>query len=140
MQEDRDANIWVAPNGDAGRATQLTSVSSELDGSIGVAWTPDGKIVYHSMAGGKEGIWIMEADGKNRKQLTSGETVDILPSVSTDGRYIVFASERAGQRKIWRMDIDGSNPKRLTDRGNYPQATAEWVVYQAGAQSLESSD
>ena len=30
------------------------------------------------------------------------------------------------------MDIDGSNPKRLTDRGNYPQATAEWVVYQTG--------
>src|SRR5687768_18042487 len=86
VQADRDTNIWVAPDGDARRATQLTSVSSELDGSVGVAWTPDGKIVYHSMAGGKEGIWIMEADGKNRKQVTSGETVDIFPSVSPDGR------------------------------------------------------
>ena len=132
VQADRDTNIWVAPNGDVGRATQLTSVSSELDGSIGVAWTPDGKIVYYSMTAGKEGIWIMEADGKNRKQLTTGETVDFFPSVSPDGRYIVFASDRTGQRNIWRMDIDGSNPKRLTDRGNYPQATAEWVVYSVG--------
>ena len=132
VQADRDTNIWVAPDGDAGRATQLTSVSSELDGSVGVAWTPDGKIVYHSMAGGKEGIWIMDADGKNRRQLTTGETVDFYPSVSKDGRYVVFVSERTGRRNIWRMDVDGSNPKQLTDRGNYPQAAAEWVVYQAG--------
>jgi len=132
VQGDRDTHIWVAPDGDAGRATQLTSVSSELDGSVGVAWAPDGKIVYYSRAGGKEGIWIMEADGKNRKQVTSGETVDIFPSVSPDGRYIVFASDRTGQRNIWRMDIDGSNPKRLTDRGIYPQATAEWIVFQMG--------
>jgi len=136
VQGDRDTHIWVAPDGDVGRATQLTSVSSELEGLRGVAWTPDGKIVYYSMAGGKEGIWSMEADGKNRKQLTSGETIDIFPSVSPDGRYIVFASDRTGQRKIWRMDIDGSNPKSLTDRGNYPQATAEWVVYQTGERGL----
>ncbi|MGI8897576.1 MAG: protein kinase domain-containing protein [Pyrinomonadaceae bacterium] len=130
VQADRDANIWVAPNGDASRATQLTSVSSGKDGSIGVAWTPHGQIVYHAMAGGKEGIWIMEADGNNRRQLTTGETVDFFPSVSADGRYVVFVSERMGRRGIWRMDIDGSNPKHLTDRGNYPQATAEWVIYQ----------
>jgi Tol biopolymer transport system component len=131
VQADRNTNIWVAPNGDASRATQLTSVSSELDGSLGVAWTPDGKIVYHSMAGGKEGIWIMEADGKNRTQLTTGETVDFFPTVSRDGRYIVFGSDRTGRRTIWRMDIDGSNPKQLA-RGNYPGANAEWVVYQLG--------
>ena len=132
VQGDRDTHIWVAPDGDAGRATQLASVSSALDGSVGVAWTPDGKIVYYSMAGGKEGIWIMDADGKNRKQLTSGETVDFHPSVSPDGRYIVFTSDRTGRRNIWRMDIDGSNPKQLTGLGIYPQATAEWVVYQGG--------
>ena len=28
------------------------------------------------------------------------------------------------------MNIDGSNPKKLTEMGSYPQATAEWVVYQ----------
>ncbi len=132
VQADRDTNVWVAPNGDASRATQLTSVSSRMDGSIGVAWTPDGKIVYHSLAGGKEGIWIMEADGKNRKQLTTGETVDFYPSVSADGRYVVFVSERTGTRGVWKMDIDGSNPKQLIDSGNYPQATAEWVVFQRG--------
>jgi serine/threonine protein kinase/Tol biopolymer transport system component len=131
VEADRDANIWVAPNGDASSATEITSVSSEMDGSIGVAWTPDGQIVYHSRAGGKESIWIMEADGNNRRQITTGETVDFFPSVSADGRYVLFASERSGTRGIWRMNIDGSNLKELTEMGSYPQATAEWVVYQA---------
>jgi len=66
LQGDRDANIWVAPNGDASRATQLTSPSSMMDGANGIAWTPDGKIVYYSLVGDKDGIWMMEADGKNR--------------------------------------------------------------------------
>jgi Tol biopolymer transport system component len=130
IQEDKAANIWVAPNGDASRATQLSSVSSKLDGFDGVTWTPDSKIVYHSMAGGKEGIWIMEADGKNRRQLTTGETVDFNPSVSADGRYVVFTSERTGAPGIWRMDIDGGNPKQLVSNGsNWTATAAEWVVY-----------
>ncbi|MGH9882489.1 MAG: hypothetical protein ACRD6N_13710, partial [Pyrinomonadaceae bacterium] len=100
--------------GDATRAKQLTSLTSKLDGFQGVAWTPDGKIVYHSMASGSEGIWIMDADGKNRSQLTTGETADYQPSVSRDGRYIVFVSERTRTRSIWRINNDGSNPKQLT--------------------------
>ncbi|MBA3255250.1 MAG: PD40 domain-containing protein [Pyrinomonadaceae bacterium] len=130
VQADQAANIWIASNGDASRAIQITSVTGRGEGSLGVAWTPDGKIVYHSMASGKEGIWIMEADGKNRLQLTSAETVDTSPSVSADGRYVVFRSERAGTPSIWRMNIDGSNLKQLISRGSYPHHTVEWVVYQ----------
>jgi eukaryotic-like serine/threonine-protein kinase len=127
VQENQATDIWVAPDGDAGRATRFTSVSSNLDGLDGVRWTPDGKIVFNSTAGGREGIWIMEADGKNRKQLTTDETVDYGPSVSTDGRYVVFTSERTGAPAGWRMDIDGSNPKKLIGFGG--QAGDGWVVY-----------
>ncbi len=134
VQEDQAANIWIAPNGDASRATQITSVTGRGEGSLGVAWAPDGKIVYYSMAGGKEGIWIMEADGKNRRQLTTVETVDLSPSVSPDGRYIVFLSARAGTQNVWRMDIDGGNPKRLTTTiSTYPRPTPDnQVIYQTG--------
>jgi Tol biopolymer transport system component len=127
VQENQATDIWVAPGGDAGRATRFTTVSSNMDGFDGVRWTPDGKIVFNSMAGGREGIWIMEADGKNRKQLTTAETVDYGPSITTDGRYVVFTSERTGAPAGWRMDIDGGNPKQLTTGG--VAAGAEWVVY-----------
>ncbi|MGI8734568.1 MAG: protein kinase domain-containing protein [Pyrinomonadaceae bacterium] len=127
VQENQATDIWVAPDGDVGRATRFTSVSSNLEGLDGVRWTPDGKIVFNSTAGGREGIWIMEADGKNRKQLTTDETVDYGPSVTTDGRYVVFTSERTGAPAGWRMDIDGSNPKKLIGFGG--QAGDGWVVY-----------
>src|SRR5688500_382120 len=52
IQQNEAMDIWVAPDGDAGRATQLKSVSSNRDGFDGVRWTPDGKIVFNSMAGG----------------------------------------------------------------------------------------
>ena len=124
--QNQTMDLWVAPNGDAGRATQFKSVSSNRDGFDGVRWTPDGKIVFNSMAGGNEGIWIMEGDGKNRKQLSTPEVVDFGHSITTDGRYIVFTSERTGAPAGWRMDIDGSNAKQLAHAG---AAGDGWVVY-----------
>ena len=130
IQLNEAMDIWVAPDGDADRATQFKSVSSNRDGFDGIRWTPDGKIVFNSMAGGNgnEGIWIMEGDGKNRKQLSTAESMDYGPSITTDGRHIVFTSERTGAPAGWRMDIDGGNPKQLT-RGGVAAGT-EWLVYQ----------
>ena len=127
------SNIWVAPAGDASRAKQI---ASEV-GLIGdVAWTPDGRIVYRSNAGGGAEIWAMNADGSNQKQLTSDARVFRGLSVSPDGRYIFFASDRAGQFNIWRADADGSNLKQLTDgEGDYfphPTPDGRWVVFQRG--------
>ena len=129
VQENKATDIWVAPDGDAGRATQFKSVSSNMDGQDGVRWTPDGKIVFNSMAGGSDGIWIMDADGKNRKQLTTAENVDYDPSITTDGRYVVFVSERTGAPVGWVMNVDGSNQKKLDITGFNPQAGDGWVVY-----------
>lgn len=132
VQEDLATKIWIAPHDNERQAEPIASAASNAEGASGLTWTPDDKIIYHSVVGGVEDVWIMDADGKNRRQLTADETSERRPSVSTDGRYIVFASDRAGNRNIWRMDIDGRNPKRLTTaRGNVPQANAEWVVYHA---------
>jgi eukaryotic-like serine/threonine-protein kinase len=128
VQEDETASIWVAPDGDAARATELKAVSGKLDGYDGLRWTPDGRIVYTSMAGGNGAIWIMDADGKNRKQLSRSQEMDYYPSVSSDGRYIVFNREVGRARKVWRMDIDGGNARELF-QGNNPQTAGEWIVF-----------
>jgi Tol biopolymer transport system component len=99
-----------------------------------VTWTPDGRIVYASVASGSWDIWTMNADGTGQRQLTVGARSNYGPSVSPDGRRIVFVSNRAGGAfDIWRMDADGSNPLRLTSgRGeNFPHFTPDGrsVVY-----------
>ena len=124
-------NIWTQRNGDAGSAKEITSGSDTKDGWNGVAWTPDGKIVYSSRASGNQDIWMMDADGSNQKQLTVDLGSDHYGlSVSPDGRYIVFVSNRGG---VWRVDIDGNNAKALTKGGSefnpFFWPDGQWVCY-----------
>jgi serine/threonine protein kinase/Tol biopolymer transport system component len=124
-------NIWTLPVGDMSRVKQVTKGVSGDDGRGGISWTPDGRIVYTSMVSGKENIWIMDADGKNQKQLTE-EGYNSEPVVTADGRYIVYTSIPESTPHIWRMNIDGSNKRQLTDREDYyPSYSPDgrWVFY-----------
>jgi len=128
-------NVWVAPDGDANRAQQLPVgiLSFYTSGGNGVTWTPDGRIIFSSNESSNIDLWIMDADGGNRKQLTSNSGRNVSPVVSSDGRYVVFSSTRSKDPTIWRIDIDGSNPKQLT-RGQSDLLPAispdgKWVVY-----------
>lgn len=137
-QSDRQINIWIAPGGEARRAKQLTSGSGREDGVRSLVWTPDGKIVYRSIAGDGSNIWIMEADGTGNKLLTFNPTFNLDPAVSPDGRHIVWSFGLS--RNIWWMGIDGSNPKQLTNDGAkwLPQYSPDgkWLVYAANPASL----
>jgi Tol biopolymer transport system component len=70
LQESLSLSLWIAPQGDASRTTQITARTGKSDGAWGVAWTPDGKVVYTSTASGRLDLWMMNADGSNQKQLT----------------------------------------------------------------------
>ena len=131
VQRDVISNIWIAPEGDADRARQITD--TRLDGVTGLSWTPDGRVVSCSYVNGNADLWIMDADGGHRRQLTDDAGWDALPSVSPDGRYVVFVSDRAGIGNLWRIDIDGSNLVQLT-KGNgenqpYCPPDGRWVYY-----------
>jgi len=99
-----------------------------------LAWTPNGRIVYMSEESGNADIWSMNADGSDRKQLTTDTHYETSPDVSPDGRYVVFMSNRAGAENIWRMDIDGGNQKRLTnkhvERTPVFSADGKWVFFE----------
>lgn len=127
-QGDLQVKLLVAPNGDAGRASQIISGDNSI---YNVSWTPDNRITYISMISGRTVIWIMDADGNNRKQLAAGDAHQ-SPSMTSDLRYIVFQAASAGTSNIWRMDADGGNLKQLTeDNGVLPSLTPDgkWVVY-----------
>jgi len=128
-------NVFVAPNGEAEKASQLPVGNLSFYGSFGntVAWTPDGRIVFGSNESSTVDLWIMDADGGQRKQLTSNAGKNIAPVVSSDGRYIVFTSNRGGASAIWRINLDGSNPKQLSQGKGEGAPTispdGKWVLY-----------
>jgi Tol biopolymer transport system component len=113
VQTETISNIWVAPDRDVSRATQVTS--NKNDGRQGLAWTPDGRLVFQSRASGNDDLWITNADGTNQRQLTTEAGSDMRPTVTPDGRYILFLSNRVeGRHSVWRMRTDGTDPRPLT--------------------------
>lgn len=133
VQSNTISNIWVATNGDAGRAVQIKSGGNNMEGLDAIAVTPDSRVIYNSLASGAMDIWIMSADGTGQKQLTVDAGVNLQAKVTPDGRYIVFASIRNDQANIWRINLDGSDPRQLTS-GNSDWDPAvmpdsRWVIY-----------
>jgi len=126
VQSETISNIWVAPDADAGRATAITSNTN--DGRQGLAWTPDGRVVYQSRASGNPDLWITDANGRDPKQLTRESSAETSPVVTPDGRYILFSSRDEGKLNVWRMNSDGSDPKPLTS-GSQPAADNQSVYY-----------
>ena len=86
------------------------------------AWSPDGtRLAFAAENLGSDDpywgrhIWVIEADGSNMVQLTSGSQWDNRPSWSPDGNQIVF--QRGffeGDNYIVTIDVDGSNETPLT--------------------------
>jgi len=136
VQSSRVSNIWVAPGLDAERAQQIMN---ESGWGYGIAWTPDGRIVYSSNASGKQDIWIVNADGTGQKQLTDTSGLNLYPAVSPDGRTIVFVSDRVDSgTHVWKMDINGGNLKQLTNgmHEHFPQFSPDgkWVIYTSASE------
>jgi eukaryotic-like serine/threonine-protein kinase len=107
LQAGLSADIWVARPGIVG-STQITyGTVRNLDS---MAWTPDGRIVYSAEAGEFRNLWIMDGNGGNPRQLTTGpgDKSDLV--VTPGGRSIIYQSEG----RIWRVDLNGANPMQLT--------------------------
>ncbi len=134
--------LQVATPGRESEARPLSSGNQTFDGSSGLAWTPEGKIVYCSVVNGRYDVWAMGADGSYPRRLTNGANSGSEPcaawqwpvAVSPRGDFIAFAQiERNGQQHIWRMDMDGGNLKQITE-GKQAVAPAispdgQWVVF-----------
>lgn len=128
-------SIWLG-KGDQG-VNDFRELLSEIGPLSPFAWLPDGKIVYRSHADGSSTLWLMDADGSGRRQLTADAQVSHRGlCASPDGKHVAFASWRGGKQNLWRADVDSGNLTRLTngDGEAYPSCSTDgrWVVYQNG--------
>jgi Tol biopolymer transport system component len=133
-----DTNIWIAKLGER-PAEQARQITSANDGGQ-VGFMPDGRILFTTLnSRSQPDIWLMNADGSERRQLTAETGNNTMPFTSPDGRYIVFNSDRTGTTNIWRMDADGGNPKQLTfgqnEKGPTISPDGKWIAFTMGEES-----
>ena len=110
--------------------------------SGGASWeaqprlSPDGKLIaFTSDRDGGDNIWVMDPDGKNRRQVTK-ETQRLLntPAWTPDGQYIVarkhYVDTRSlGAGTIWMYHINGGGKGvQLTEHPNWTANSGEPVV------------
>ena len=104
-------DIYTVPVA-GGRATRI---SDGLPFESQPRFSPDGRqIAFTSDRGGGDNIWVMNADGTGRRQITR-ETFELLngPTWSADGQYIAarkhFTTQRSlGTGEIWLYHASGT--------------------------------
>lgn len=120
-------DIYIMPIG-GGRATRI---ASGLAYEVQPRFSPDGsQIAFTSDRGGGDNIWIMNADGSDKRQLTN-ESFTLLnnPTWSPDGRSIAarkhFTTGRSlGTGEVWLYHVAGGSGVALVERPN-PQHQKE---------------
>jgi Tol biopolymer transport system component len=113
-----NAEIYLASATGKGGVTNLSQHDAA---DVDPAWSPDGKrIVFNSDRDGAPNIFVMDADGKNVKQLTEEKVISRGPAWSPDGKKIAFTRHvDDGVPDIFVMDADGKNAVNLTNNPGY---------------------
>ncbi len=110
--QDNNCGIYRA----AVPGSAFTRVVGDLGGNP--SWSPDGKrIAYHADTDTVKQMFIVNADGTGRKQLTGGEAIHVDPHWSPDGNWIYYRSPEGGAWGIWRMNPDGTGTVRVAESG-----------------------
>jgi Tol biopolymer transport system component/DNA-binding winged helix-turn-helix (wHTH) protein len=127
------SDIWSARLDAAANAKKIG-----VWGMSGLCLLAGGQVVYAAPEPrGMSKLWMMSADGTDRRQLTFDNGDDRSPVASPDGRFIIFASNRTGIVEIFRMNSDGSNLLQLThSQGTGAPSISpdgRWVIYLASA-------
>lgn len=122
-------------------------ISDGIPYEIQPRFSPDGKkILFTSDRGGGDNIWVMDANGENRKQITK-ESFRLLNNGVwlPGGDYIVarkhFTSSRSlGAGEMWMYHITGGTGTQLTKRKNDQQDVNEPTVSSDGRYIYYSED
>lgn len=105
-----EARITATDRASGKSATITVTVTEPAHGG-------NGKITFYSDQQGNQDIYVVNADGRGQRQLTTGQGNNIDPVFNAGGSKIAFTSDRNGMSDIYIMNADGSGLQRLTDNG-----------------------
>jgi TolB protein len=97
-------------------------------------------------------IWVMDADGKNKRQVTNNGAANFAPYFTPDGKRIIFASNLADTKSargfdLYIINVDGTNQERVTfypDFDSFPMFSSDgkklvWASNRNGKEPHETN-
>jgi Tol biopolymer transport system component len=137
---DYAAAIWVLQPDGTSEPRRVPSL--RYDGLGGLAWLGRDRFVFTSNEAGGAQIWTMDADGRNRRQLTT-EGANGWPRPAPDGRSIYVVSSRSGRPGIWQMDVEGGNARPIAYVSDAAHLSVtpdgRWLVFTSGAEGADAT-
>ena len=111
---------------DGTNLVQLTTSKEKYDDTYST-WSPDGKRIafMSNRAGGKNQIYVMNADGTGQTQITNDTFENHDPAWSPDGAYIAYVSDHSGISELCIIRPDGTGRARV-NRVNESVKTPSW--------------
>lgn len=145
---DRAFSVWTVDykSGDASSPTEI--VSSGSSAVINPTWSPDGsRVVYATVPYAVEtgttnlvrpssaDLWMCGVDGSARVNLTTGRSVNLMPTWGSDGR-IYFVSNRGGIENIWSI---GTEKAITAASGKPPMSNRETAMKKMPAKEMKEA-
>jgi serine/threonine protein kinase len=115
----------VLPTPTATQPATLTHTPTSTASATLMRPTPpfQGQIAFASNRDGFSDLYVVDADGRNMRRLTSNQTYDWAPRWAPDGRRLAFVANPDGQDDVYIMDVPSRQITRLTRdtaKDNYP--------------------
>ncbi len=98
-------DLWIMNTDGTGQRRLTFDEPMEANATI----SPDGRSIVYGVA--SLGIWRIDLDGGNRRQLTK---YGMFPVYSTDGEWVFYTLPRDGW-KMWKVAATGGEPIPVTD-------------------------
>ena len=89
-------------------------------------------IAFDSFVEGNWQTFVVNADGGQARQLTSGNYSNSRPAWSRDGKSLYFYSPREGSLAIWKVPVEGGEAVRLTDapaNDPFESHDGQWIYF-----------
>ena len=126
-----DGSLFVV-NVDGTGQQQLTpprahAVDLQFYDGISDAWSPDGSriaLCAFTDSNGSTGLFVINPDGTDRKQIVSAATGAVSVQWSPDGKLLAFTSEVGPDDQIAVIHPDGTGLTRLTDGADGSKSVA----------------
>ncbi len=140
--------VLLTAHASAIAASPIRQLTTSTATNVRPAWSPDGKsIAFQSNRDGPYHIYVMNSDGSNLRQVTSGDgNDDRHPNWSPDGKTIAVDTGEEIKREIALIDVASKSRTKITKLGMTAQfpsfspdgRTIAFFLYNLGTMDLWS--